>query len=152
MGDQISVSSVTLRNTIYSMHDHRGRNGVGDRMQRGKENNPVTHTIFSTYLHHQDVHKQAHLHLEVFQSIFFRTTTLVCELSMVRTLWPAKRSSRLKTSLVPRPHPLMRRNGLVNEAEFLGWHTLLQQCNLATSKTFCGKPAHKKFGYSNGDE
>ena len=24
------------------------------------------------------------------------------------------------TSLVPRPHPLMRRNGLVNQVEFLG--------------------------------
>ena len=96
MGDQISVLTVMLRNTIYSMHDHkgsdhrgsdhRGRNGVGDRMQRGEEINQVTHTIFSIYLHHQDVHKQAHLHLEVFQSIFFRTTTLASELSMVRTL------------------------------------------------------------------
>ena len=101
VGDQISVLTVTLRNTIYSMRDHkgsdhrgsdhrgsdhRGRNGVGDRMQRGEEINQVTHTIFSIYLHHQDVHKQAHLHLEVFQSIFFRTTTLACELSMVRTL------------------------------------------------------------------
>ena len=55
-------------------------------MQRGEEINQVTHTIFSTYLHLQDVHKQAHLHLEVFQSIFFRTTTLASELSMVRTL------------------------------------------------------------------
>ena len=26
----------------------------------------------------------------------------------------------IKTSLVPRPHPLTRRNGLVNQVEFLG--------------------------------
>ena len=29
---------------------------------------------------------------------------------------------------------------------------LLQQCNLATIKTFHGKPAQERYGYSNGDE
>ena len=41
-------------------------------------------------------------------------------------------------SLVPRPHPLTRRNDLVNQVEFLGL------------ETFCSQPAQK--GYSNGDE
>ena len=29
-------------------------------------------------------------------------------------------SGRVRTSLVPRPHPLTRRNGLVNQVDFLG--------------------------------
>ena len=37
-------------------------------------------------------------------------------------------------SLVPRPHSLTRRNGLVNRVKFLGLGTLLRQCNLATFK------------------
>ena len=38
-------------------------------------------------------------------------------------------------SLVPRPHPLTRRNGLVNQVEFLG---LVGACILAMFKIFCG--------------
>ena len=51
----------------------------------------------------------------------------------------------ITTSLVPRPHPLTRRNGLVNQVEFLG----LAHTNLATFKTFCGQPAQR---YWNGDD
>ena len=46
-------------------------------------------------------------------------------------------------SLVPRPHPLTRRNGLVNQVEFLGLAHALRQCNLATIKTFW-RPTHSK--------
>ena len=50
-------------------------------------------------------------------------------------------------SLIPRPHPLMRKNNLVNQVEFIGLAMLLRQCNLAAFKTFCGKPAQKRYGY-----
>ena len=56
---------------------------------------------------------------------------------------------RLVIRLVPRPHPLTRRNGLVNQVELLGLAGSLATGNLAT---FCGKHAQKKYGYSNGDE
>ena len=47
-------------------------------------------------------------------------------------------------SLVPRPHPLMRKNGLMNLIKFLGLPCFLQQCNLATFKAFCGNTRQVK--------
>ena len=44
------------------------------------------------------------------------------------------------------PHLL---TGLVNLLELA---YTLQQCNLATIKTICGKPAQKRYRYLNGDE
>ena len=71
-------------------------------------------------------------------------------------------------SLVPRPHPLTRRNGLVNQVELAlvscpdptlssrvgaGHETKLAHTfatrNLATIKTFCGQPAQKRYGCLN---
>ena len=46
--------------------------------------------------------------------------------------------------LVPRPYPLTRRNGLSGEpSQTMGWRTPLQQCHVATFKTFYVKPALK---------
>ena len=53
---------------------------------------------------------------------------------------------------MPRPHPLTRRNGLVNQVDFLGLAHALRQCNLASIKIFCSQPAQKRYGCSNGDE
>ena len=50
--------------------------------------------------------------------------------------------SMLLTSLMPRPHPLMRKGGLVNLVEFLG---LVCALGLASFKTFA--PAQKIFRY-----
>ena len=46
-------------------------------------------------------------------------------------------------SLFPRPHPLTRRNGLAHP---------FATCNLATTKTYCGQPAQKRYGCSDGEE
>ena len=46
----------------------------------------------------------------------------------------------LYLNVVPRPHPLTRRNGLVNQVEFLGLVHTLGQCHLAMFKA---KPAQK---------
>ena len=54
--------------------------------------------------------------------------------------------------VIPRPHPLTRRNGLVNQVESLGLAHAFVTLNLATFKTFCGQPAHKKDRHSNGDD
>ena len=67
---------------------------------------------------------------------------------------PTSLHVRCSLSFVPRPRPLTRRNSLVNQVEFLGlasMHTVLQQYNLATFKTFCGQSSQKRYGYSNGD-
>ena len=45
-----------------------------------------------------------------------------------------------ESSLVPRPLPLMRRNGLVKQVKFL---------RLAH---FCGQPAQKRYRYLNADK
>ena len=50
-------------------------------------------------------------------------------------------------SLVPRPHPLIRRNGLVNHVEFLGLAHAF-----ATIKPFCYQPAQKRYECLNEDE
>ena len=50
--------------------------------------------------------------------------------------------------LVPRPHPLTRRNGLVNQVEFFGLkHTFATEspCNVYP------KPAQNRYGYSSRD-
>ena len=50
-------------------------------------------------------------------------------------------SCRLDHSLIPRPHPLTRRNGLVNQAKFLGLaHTF-------ASVTLC-QTCSKRYGYT----
>ena len=49
------------------------------------------------------------------------------------------------TSLVPRPHPLTRRNGLVNQVEFLGLAHTFATGHLATFKIFHAKPAQKRY-------
>ena len=46
-------------------------------------------------------------------------------------------------SLIPGPHPLTRRTGLVNQVEFLGLAGALAQCNLATFKYFAENPLKK---------
>ena len=61
-------------------------------------------------------------------------------------------TSNARVSLVPRPHPLTRRNGLVKQVEFLGLAHTFATCNLTTIKTFFGQPAQKGYGCSNGDE
>ena len=54
-------------------------------------------------------------------------------------------------SLISRPHPLMKRNGLVNQVKFHGLVHILRQCiNRATIKTFSGQPAQERYSY--GDE
>ena len=55
-----------------------------------------------------------------------------------------------RSSLVPRPHPLMRRNGLVNQSQ-ISW-ACAHFCDSVTwqlSKTFYAKPAQKRYGYSS---
>ena len=57
--------------------------------------------------------------------------------------------SKTVCSLVRRPHPLMRRNGLVNQVEFLG---LAQAFGTITYSNIFRKTCLKKYGYLNGDE
>ena len=59
---------------------------------------------------------------------------------------------RIATSLVPRYHPLMRRNGLMNQVEFLGLAHAFATNNLATFKPFAFNPLKKRCRYSNRDE
>ena len=51
--------------------------------------------------------------------------------------------STRRSSLIPRPHPLTWKLVWWTKSIF---YTLLQQCNLATFKTFCVKPTQKN-GY-----
>ena len=48
-------------------------------------------------------------------------------------------------------HSLTRRNGLVN-ISWASTHFCDIVLNLARFKTFCGQPAQKKDGHSNGDD
>ena len=53
-------------------------------------------------------------------------------------------------SPVPKPHPLTRRNGLVNQVEFLGLaHTFVIT---EPSNDLCDQPAQKRYECLNGDE
>ena len=74
------------------------------------------------------------------------------EAKALRVLCEFRTVSNKHASLVPRPHPLMRRNGLVNQVEFLGLAHTFAQCNLATFKIFYVKPAQKRYGYSSRDK
>ena len=59
----------------------------------------------------------------------------------------------VEASLVSSPDPtLLRRNGLVSQVKFLGLAHAFATMNLATVKTFCGQPAQKRYGHSNGDD
>ena len=56
-------------------------------------------------------------------------------------------------SLVPRPHHLTRRNGLVNQV--ISWgsgHVFATVSPIATFKSFYAKPAQKKCGHSSRDK
>ena len=53
-------------------------------------------------------------------------------------------STRIHTSLVPRPHPLMRRNGLVNQVEFLGLAGVLATVYLSNIQNNLRKTHSKK--------
>ena len=46
-----------------------------------------------------------------------------------------------KHSIIPRPHPLTKKNALVTQVELLG---LVDAFTAATFKTFCRQPAQKK--------
>ena len=64
---------------------------------------------------------------------------------MVTTPLILHSSVRVLTSLVPRPQPLMRRNDLVSQVEFLNW--LAHTFETLSPKTFYAKPAQKRYGY-----
>ena len=68
-----------------------------------------------------------HTLMQIFSDDVHRTSArAVCDVKLVSTA--DSRTERLRllrlwlyfSSLVPRPHPLTRRNGLVNQVEFLG--------------------------------
>ena len=56
----------------------------------------------------------------------------------------AQRENMFSDSLVPRPHPLTRRNNLVNQVKSL---ELVRQCYLATFKKLYTKPAQNRYMY-----
>ena len=55
-------------------------------------------------------------------------------------------------SFVPRPHPLMRRNGLVNQVEFLGLVHTFATVSPSNVQTFYTKPARKRYDYLSRDK
>ena len=58
------------------------------------------------------------------------TEAKTCEMcTVVLEVVSVAREAINQTSLVPRPHPLTRRNGLVNQVEFLGLEAHYGMCN-----------------------
>ena len=51
-----------------------------------------------------------------------------------------------RTSLIPRPHPFVRRNGVVNQVEFLG---LVHTFATVSPSNVHAKPAQKGMAYLN---
>ena len=54
-------------------------------------------------------------------------------------------------SLIPRPHPLTKINGLMNQVEFLGLAHALATANKC-SRHFVANPLKKRYRFSSGDK
>ena len=60
--------------------------------------------------------------------------------------------SHFCTSLVPRPHSLTRRNGLVNQVKFPGLVHTFATMQSSNDQNTCGQPAQKSYGYSSSKD
>ena len=57
----------------------------------------------------------------------------------------------LNESLVPRPHPLMRRNGLVNQVEFLGLVYTFATVSPSNIQNILRQTCKNRYGYLSRD-
>ena len=73
-------------------------------------------------------------------STLFGNSILTC--TVCNTKWP-----QWKKCLVPRPYPLMRRNGLVNQVEFLGLVHTFATVQLSNIQNILRQTAQELHGY-----